>query len=297
MRTGVTAATEAHAASEMPGFEKMAPSPIVRADGSEAPAAGQLAAVVSYDGTNFAGFAKQPGLITVQGTLERAFGTALHRPVQTVCAGRTDAGVHARGQVVNLPLTADELSEHSLFRLRRSANALSGDAIAIRSLTAMPVDYSARFDAYEREYRYFIVPGAVPPVFLRRFAWHVGSQLDADAMQLAARLLEGEHDFKSFCLAASAKDRNTVRTVHSIDVTPFEMFGEQGLCVRVVGNAFLHSMIRAIVGTLVLVGRGKRAPEWVPQVLEARNRQAAGENAPACGLVFWRVTYKDGVPS
>ena len=285
------------AMSEMPGFKVPEPEPVVLADGSREPAAAQLAAVVSYDGAGFAGFARQPGLETVQGRLEQAFGTALHRPVQTVCAGRTDAGVHALGQVVNLPITAYERGERSLFRLRRSVNALSGEAISIRSLTAMPPDFSARFSAYEREYRYFIVPGAVPPVFLRNYAWHVSCDLDADAMQQAARILEGEHDFKSFCLAVSAKDRNTVRTVHSITVEPYSALGERALCVRVVGNAFLHSMIRAIVGTLVSVGRGKHDAAWVHTVLEARDRTAAGENAPACGLVFWRVSYKDGIPS
>lgn len=286
-----------HALNETPGFQMPAPEPVELTDGSHEPAAAQLAVVVSYDGTGFAGFARQPGLETVQGRLEQAFGTALHRPVQTTCAGRTDAGVHALGQVVNLPITAREADERSLFRLRRSVNALSGEAIAIRSLTAMPVEFSARFSAYEREYRYFIVPGAVPPVFLRNYAWHVSCDLDADAMQQAAHILEGEHDFKSFCLAVSAKDRNTVRTVHSITVEPYSALGERALCVRVVGNAFLHSMIRAIVGTLVAVGRGKREAEWVRDVLAARNRAAAGENAPARGLVFWRVSYKDGIPS
>lgn len=285
------------AADEAPDFKAQPTAPIELSDGSLVPAACQLAAVVSYDGTDFAGFARQPGLQTVQGTLEQAFSTALHRPVSTVCAGRTDAGVHARGQVVSLPLSDAERSERSLYRLRRSVNALSGDAIAVHDLVEMPASFSARFSACEREYRYFIVSGPIPPVFLRRFAWHVGDTLDIPAMQRAAAFLVGEHDFKSFCLAASAQGRNTVRTVHSIDITPFDVFGEKGLCVRVVGNAFLHSMIRAMVGTLVAVGRGKRSPEWVADVLEARNRSAAGENAPARGLVFWHVAYRDGRPS
>lgn len=291
------AAGRPRALSEMPGFQMAPPEPVPTAQGTRVPAAAQLACVVSYDGAGFAGFARQPGLETVQGTLEQAFGTALHRPVQLVCAGRTDAGVHARGQVVSFPVSQAECSERSLFRLRRSVNALSGPAIAVRSLATLPVEFSARFSAYEREYRYFIVPGPVAPVFLRHYAWHVSGDLDAPAMQQAAHLLEGEHDFKSFCLAASARDRNTVRTVHQIAVEPFEALGEHGLCVRVAGNAFLHSQIRAIVGTLVAVGRGRRSPDWVTSVLAACDRAAAGENAPACGLVFWRVSYKDGVPS
>ncbi|MGI6590591.1 MAG: tRNA pseudouridine(38-40) synthase TruA [Eggerthellaceae bacterium] len=285
------------AADEMPGFVPEEPTGIQQDDGTVVPAVGQLAAVVSYDGASFAGFARQPGQETVQGRLEQAFSTALHRPVQMVCAGRTDAGVHALGQVISLPFAEGELDKRNLFRLRRSVNALSGEEIAIRSLTPMPLGFSARFSAYEREYRYFIVPGAIPPVFMRRYAWHVGSDLDAEAMDRAARLLVGEHDFNSFCLAVSARDRNTVRTLYELSIDPFSLFGESGLCVRVVGNAFLHSMIRAIVGTLVAVGRGRHEPEWVQEVLDARNRSAAGENAPASGLVFWHVGYRDGIPS
>lgn len=286
-----------HAADERPGFKSEATIEVACANGTLVPAVRQLAAVVSYNGAPFCGFARQPGRITVQGSLEDAFSTALHRPVSIVGAGRTDTGVHALGQVISLPVIQGELDERNLARLRRSVNALSGDAIAIRSLTPMPTTFSARFSACEREYRYFIVPGPIPPVFLRPYAWHVGSDLDVEAMDAAAKLLVGTHDFKSFCLAASSHERNTVRTLYHLSVSPVELFGEQALCVRVVGNAFLHSMIRAIVGTLVTVGRHRHEPEWVSDVLAAHCRSAAGENAPACGLVFWQVSYRDGIPS
>ena len=256
----------------------------------------QLAVVLSYNGAPFAGFARQPGQFTVQGNLEQAASLALRRPVEVVCAGRTDAGVHARGQVVSFPITRDEAEERNLFRLKRSLQALTDDAIAIQTLSLMPPDFSARFSAIEREYRYLIVPGDRKPLFLKDWCWDVRRALDVDAMNEAAALLVGEHDFKSFCLAASAKDRNTVRTLSQVEVVPVNVLGEEALSVRVAGTAFLHSMVRSIVGTLVMVGSGLREPAWVGEVLDARNRQAAGENAPACGLVFWRVRYDGGVP-
>ena len=256
----------------------------------------QLAVVLSYDGSSFSGYARQPGQRTVQGNLEQAFSLALRRPVEVVCAGRTDAGVHARAQVVNFPITRDEAESRNLFKLKRSFQALTDDDITIQTLAVMPPDFSARFSAIEREYRYLVVPGGRHPLFLRDWSWDVRRELDVDAMNRAAALLVGEHDFKSFCLAASAEGKNTVRTLRQVQVVPVNVLGEQALSVRVVGTAFLHSMVRSIVGTLVMVGSGLREPEWVADVLEARDRRAAGENAPAQGLVFWHVAYRGGLP-
>lgn len=257
----------------------------------------QLAVVLSYDGAPFAGYARQPGQFTVQGELERAASLALRRPVEVVCAGRTDAGVHARAQVVNFPIVRTEAEPGNLRRLKRSLQALTDDAISIQTLAVMPPDFSARFSAVEREYRYLVVPGQRRPLFLRDWCWDVRRELDVDAMNEAAAYLLGEHDFKSFCLAASAVGKNTVRTLHDVRVVPVKVMGEDALSIRVVGTAFLHSMVRSIVGTLVMVGSGLREPSWVTEVLEARDRQAAGENAPAKGLVFWRVAYRGGLPS
>lgn len=256
-----------------------------------------LALTVSYDGAPYAGFARQPSQHTVQGNLEQALSLALRRSVETVCAGRTDAGVHALGQVVSFPLGEGELNGRNLDALRRSLNALTDDEVVVRALTVMPPGFSARFSAISREYRYFIVPGQVPLVFLRDYSWHIRRDLDIEAMRAGAVHLLGEHDFKSFCLAVSAEGKNTVRTVDAIAIDSVEVFGEQAICVKVIGNAFLHSMVRAIVGTLAAVGAGKKPASWVGEALAARNRSAAGENAPAKGLVFWRVAYKDGIPS
>lgn len=256
----------------------------------------QVAVVLSYNGRTFAGFARQPGQRTVQGNLEEAFSLALRRPVETVCAGRTDAGVHARAQVVSFPITAGELGEYPVERLKRSFQALTDDAISIQSIALMPLDFSARFSAVEREYRYLVVPGARRPLFLADWAWDVRRPLDAQAMDAAGKLLLGEHDFKSFCMAASAEGKNTVRALSQVDVLPVNILGEDALSIRVTGNAFLHSMVRTIVGSLVAVGSGKRPVEWMGEALAACDRRAAGETAPAHGLVFWRVAYEGGIP-
>ena len=250
-----------------------------------------LVLTLGYRGASFCGFARQPGQLTVQGNLEEALGLLLRRAVDTTCAGRTDAGVHARRQVVSLDVAHQELAGRTPRSLLRSLNALTDDAIAVRAVEERPLGFSARFDAKEREYRYFIATGDTPPLFMADFSWHVPGGVDVAAMEQAAAHLIGEHDFKSFCLAASAVGKPTCREVREVSFSSQEVMGEPVLVVTVRGNAFLHSMVRTMVGTLVAVGRGRRNPEWVAEVLAARDRAAAGENAPAQGLVLWDVTY------
>ena len=256
----------------------------------------QLAFTIAYHGAAFHGFARQkdPALRTVQGELETALSTMLARPAELVCAGRTDAGVHALGQVVACPVDLAELEGRPLSRLRISLDALTGDDVAVRAARLADADFSPRFSAVRRVYRYRIVCGGIPPLFLRDFAWWHRGALDVDAMRAAAARLVGEHDFKSFCRAQSAEGRNTVRRIESIGLFEEEALGERCLAVEVVGNAFLHSMVRTLVGTLAAVGEGRRAPEWTAQVLAARDRGAAGETAPAAGLVFHHVDYPPG---
>ena len=250
-----------------------------------------LSLTVSYNGAPFSGFARQPGQLTVQGELEQALSLVFRRPMEVVCSGRTDAGVHALGQVVSFDVANDELEGRNLYSLRRSLNALTHEDITVREVEERQPGFSARFDAQWREYHYHVCLDKVPPLFMRDFSWYVHGQLDIDAMREAAAYLVGEHDFKSFCMAASAVGKPTCRNVHEISLSREMIMGEGILTIKVVGNAFLHSMVRTIVGTLVMVGRGQHKPEWVREVLEARNRTAAGENAPAAGLVFWRVQY------
>lgn len=252
-----------------------------------------LIMTISYNGAAYSGFAKQKDerLSTVQGELERALAVYFRQPIETVCAGRTDAGVHALGQVVSCVMDAALLDGIAPERLVISLNALTPDDISIRDVVYGQSDFSARFDAVSREYRYRIVEGSVPPIFLKGFAWHRRGALDIDAMRAGAAHLIGEHDFKSFCRAQSAVDKNTMRRVEEIGIERETQLGEECIVIRVVGNAFLHSMVRTIVGTLVQVGSGNREPHWVAEVLAARDRDAAGETAPACGLVFWKVEY------
>ncbi len=251
-----------------------------------------LTLTVSYDGSLFAGFARQPGLETVQGRIESALATVLRREVQTVGAGRTDAGVHALGQVVSFEAPG---TEPDLRRLRRSLDALTGEGIVVREVRRARAGFSARFDAVSREYRYRIVAGTVPPLFTSRYVWHTASELDAPAMREAARALVGEHDFRSFCVAESAEGKRTFRRVDVVDIIDEEHLGERCLTVRVVGNAFLHSMVRVIVGSLVEVGTGRREADWMAEALAACDRSAAGPTAPAQGLTLWRVEYPDDV--
>ena len=247
---------------------------------------------VAYNGTPFCGFARQPGQPTIQGELEHALELVFRTPIETVCAGRTDAGVHARGQVVSfdLPVGAED-GNRSRQSILKSLNALTADGIVITDMKHLPQGFSARFDAKMREYRYFIYNNEFPPIFSEDFSWHVKKRLDVDAMESAAEFLIGEHDFKSFCMAASAEGKRTFRYVDEVSFHRCVEFGEDLIYVKVRGNAFLHSMVRAMVGTLVAVGRGLRKPEWVQDVLAARSRAAAGENAPAKGLVLWNVEY------
>lgn len=251
---------------------------------------GAYALTVSYDGAPFSGFARQPDRDTVQGRLEAALATALRREVVTVGAGRTDAGVHALGQVVSYD--SDENEPESAVLLR-SLNALVGEGIVVTGIRRAAPGFSARFDAESREYRYRLAPGPVPPLFLGRVAWWTRRTLNLSAMRTAASALVGEHDFRSFCVAESAGGQITFRRVEVVEIVPEEHLGEHCVTVRIVGNAFLHSMVRIITGSLVEVGVGRRDPGWLGEALAACDRVAAGPTAPAHGLTLWHVAYPD----
>lgn len=260
-----------------------------------------IALKVAYDGSPFSGFARQPedDVHTIQGELEDALAILYRREVPTVCAGRTDAGVHALGQVVSFDVTDEEFASRKLESLARSLNAICDHHISVPEAREVPFGFSARFDASWREYRYHLCLNTGRPVLVQGCVWHMpGRSLDVDAMQQAAQLMVGEHDFKSFCVTSSARmmeqqGRSTNRCVLACDLYHEQLIGQDVLTVRVVGNAFLHSMVRTMVGTLVEVGRGAREPVWVADVIGARDRAAAGQTAPAQGLVLWRVGYGD----
>ena len=262
--------------------------------------AGTLVARIGYRGAEFSGYAEQPGQRTVQGELRQALETALRRPVDMECAGRTDSGVHALAQYVSVPVTSEEL-ERVGRRLHASLVALTPDDISVLGLFRARAGFSARFDARRRSYRYRICCGPARPVLAWDHAWWlrgVGS-LDVAAMDEAASHLVGEHDFKSFCKASSAEliesdGRSTSRFLEAVRVRDDIEGGEKIVAIDVVGNAFLHNMVRSITGTLVEVGRGHRDSEWVTSALLARDRRAAGPTAPAKGLTFQSVEYDEG---
>ncbi len=275
----------------MPTSDTAASAAPVADDGGDI----SLVLTVSYDGTAYSGFARQDDedIHTVQSELERALAVFFRHPVDTVCAGRTDAGVHARAQVVSARIARSDVSGHDSSQLIISFNALTPDDISITGLRYADPGFSARFDAVEREYRYRIVCGPTPPIFLQRYAWWHKAELDVEAMREGAAHLIGEHDFVSFCKAESAVGKTTMRRIDTLEIAEEEQMGEHHLVVQVAGNAFLHSMVRTIVGTLTCVGTGRCESGWVAEVLEARDRTRAGQTAPACGLTLWSVTYPD----
>jgi tRNA pseudouridine38-40 synthase len=273
--------------SEVPKNELIAPAPAHLAERRTV-----SVLTVAYDGAPFSGFARQPSAETVQGSLETALGVACRRDIETVGAGRTDAGVHALRQVVSYPAHHADPDGPTLLR---SLNALVSPRIVVSEVRCATGGFSARFDAVSREYRYRIVNGSVPPLFLSQVAWWVRRPLDVASMREAASTLLGEHDFRSFCVGESAEGTRTVRQILAVELFEDEQLGERSLVVRIVGNAFLHSMVRTIVGSLVEVGVGRRSVSWINEALAARDRAAAGPTSPAQGLTLWGVEYPERV--
>lgn len=236
---------------------------------------------VAYDGSGFRGYARQEGQRTVQGELESALGTVLGRPVDTSVAGRTDAGVHARGQVVSF--VADEAFD--LIRLERSINGLVGPEVAIMGVSEAADDFDARFSARWRRYRYVIDTRRAADPLERHFSWHVNRSLDLGAMRVAAAAFLGEHDFSAFC--RSVEGKSNVRQVEESEW----MEVASGLEYWVRAKAFCHQMVRSLVGYSYDVGRGFSDVTAVADVLEAKDRSAVATVAPPHGLTLWEVGF------
>lgn len=242
--------------------------------------------VVAYDGGAFHGFAVQPGVPTVAGTLGGALARVVQHPVELTCAGRTDAGVHAWGQVVSFDCDAERFDPD---RLRAAVNALCGPRIVVRAVAEADPAFNARFDAKARRYRYTILNRPVPDPFLAATAWHVPTPLDLPRMQAACDPLIGEHDFTSFCRRPKGEpDAPLTRRVRRAH---WEREGEDILRFWIEATAFCHQMVRSITGTLVEAGMGKRSAADVMAALRARDRSAAGPVAPPHGLCLWEVIY------
>ncbi len=238
--------------------------------------------VLAYDGTEFHGWARQPGVRTIGGVLEEALGRLLLEPPRLSVAGRTDAGVHAEGQVASFEAPEDLEPE----RVQRMLNGLFAPEVVVVQSGRAPDGFDARHSATGREYRYRIDAGALPSPFTARFVWHHPRALHLAPMRAAAKLLQGEHDFVSFCRATEAP-ASTVRFLRRLAVSSSGGRVE----IRAVANAFLHQMVRSLVGTLVAVGEGKVEAGAMTQILAARSRAAAGPVAPPHGLTLVRVAY------
>ena len=244
----------------------------------------QLRLTVEYDGEAYRGWQLQPGGATIQAVLEQALATALRERVRVRGAGRTDAGVHARGQVAAVRLR-DVPAD--LAKLQKSLNALTPDDVAVRAIEVVGDEFDPRRHARSRAYEYRILNAAAPSPFWRRHAWHVPRPLDDEAMRTAAGVLEGEHDFAAFRAADAEAVRSTVRRAFASRI---DRDGEL-LLYRIEATAFLKHMVRNIVGTLVEIGSGVRPPADMGRVLESRDRTLAGPTAPPHGLCLVAVRY------
>ena len=238
---------------------------------------------IAYDGTNYVGWQRQASGTSIQGLLEEALSGLDSRPVTVIGAGRTDAGVHALGQVaaasLERPIDAD--------RLRRALNARLPASVRVVRAIETTADFHPRFAACAKRYRYRMWQAEVLSPFERRFVWHVPAPLDIAAMDAGARSLEGEHDFAAF-QAAGSETRQTERILWSSTIRDA---GDSLLVYEVRGSGFLRHMVRAIVGSLVEVGRGRHSPEWIADVLRSKDRTRAGPTAPPEGLFLVSVEY------
>lgn len=250
----------------------------------------RIALGIEYDGTAYNGWQKQQSGTGVQEVLERALATVADEPVEAVCAGRTDAGVHASAQVAHFDSDAQRSGRNWLLGVNSN---LPPDVNALWA-ASVGDDFHARYSATARTYRYLILNRPCRSALWRDRAWWVHGPLDEARMREAAAHLPGEHDFSAF-RAAGCQARTPVRHLRSITI---ERYAGEWLAVEVTANAFLQHMVRNLVGALVAVGRGDEAPAWVRDVLESRDRTRGGVAAPPHGLTLVRVDYPDafGLP-
>lgn len=238
--------------------------------------------MLEYDGTNFAGWQQQAKGRTVEAELKRALRSITGQDITVYAAGRTDAGAHAEGQVVNFHTDGRIMPR----RLVAALNAKLPDDVAVLSAEQVPDDFHARYSARWRRYRYRYLDRASRPALERGRCWHVRGRLDAGAMAAAAKALAGKHDWTTFCSASEPAEAR-VREVRSARVA------RRGDCVELelVAEGFLRGMVRSIAGALAEVGRGNRPPDWVGSILRAKDRRLAPRTAPAGGLTLMEVVY------
>ena len=247
----------------------------------------RLWAKVEYDGTDFFGFQVQARERTVQGEIERAIKAITGVETRVIGAGRTDRGVHAKGQIVGFAVEW----RHDLADLQRALNATLAADVVIQEIGLAPEGFHPRFSAVSRTYRYTLLNQLWRSPLAQRTAWHVTPGLDVYQMAKASRCLAGTHDFATFGQPPQAtRSRNTIRTVLRAEFQEQKPF----ITFDIEANAFLNQMVRSIVGTLVLVGREQISPEEFDMILDARDRSLVKQVAPACGLCLMQVNYDSG---
>lgn len=252
--------------------------------GAIEPACSRIALLVEYDGSGFSGWQRQsaPPLPTVQGVMEKALSKVADHPVQLFCAGRTDAGVHATAQVVHFDAAVDRGAKAWV----RGGNSLLPDGVRIRWAKTVDPSFHARFSALSRRYRYVMLESDVAPALLARQLTHVRGQLDVAAMQQAAVVLNGEHDFSAF-RAAGCQSHSPFRYVSHIKLIRQGPF----VILDITANAFLQHMVRNIAGALIAVGQGQRGSDWVGELLDNRDRRPGAATAKPAGLYLVSVAY------
>lgn len=238
---------------------------------------------LEYDGTDYEGWQSQPSGKGVQDVVERALAIFNPEAPRTVVAGRTDAGVHALGQVIHVDIQRDMTADKICDAL--NANLRPHPIVAVDA-EIVSDQFSARFDATMRYYRYVILHRRHPTALLRDRAWHIYQSLDLDVMRAGAAHLIGDHDFTSF-RSAACQSKRPERRLDSFTITQ----RDDQLWLECSARAFLHNQVRNMVGTLVEIGRGLRDADSIPDIFAARDRAAAGQTAPACGLYFMKVEY------
>lgn len=242
-----------------------------------------ICCTVEYDGTEFYGFQRQPDRPTVQGALEGALQQLTGKPTVIHGAGRTDAGVHARGQVFNFETSHNIPVE----RWPLALNSRLPRSVVVRRAATVPSTFHARKSPSVKLYSYKIYNAAFPSVFTDRYAYHVRRPLDVAGMRRAATYLVGRHDFAAFRATGSSPVRSTVRHMRRLEV----LHDNEHIEIQAEADGFLYHMMRNIVGSLLLVGQGRRGPGWLHDVLQSRDRNEAGPTAPARGLCLVKVTY------
>lgn len=240
--------------------------------------------IVAYDGTEYSGWQIQPESPTIEMYLDKAIHELTGENVHVTGASRTDAGVHAYGNVAVFDTESTIPGDRFTFALNR----FLPDSIVIQDSWEVSGDFHPRHCNTRKTYEYRILNTAVPLPQKRNFAWHVTGSIDIDKMREAAAYIVGEHDFKSFCCVRTQAE-STVRTIYSLEVL------QEGseIIIRIKGNGFLYNMVRIITGTLIQVGKGRFKPEYVKQMLEAKDRTVAGQTAPPQGLTLVGIEYVD----